>query len=201
MEATVPGEGKYLKTCKGCKKQFRSNARNTRFAPTELKLCKCLERRGKQRAKRRKERAKYHRDPEKYRALSAARAASRKALLEWCKEHITEPRCAEPGCKVGGWNGVKNLHCHHVDGDPFSMVQENVISLNGCPLTNLQWRCRRHHEQADRAREGYGHLVVWKPQPKMSWLDFLVMIRKNETRTFFMVKVSDLYQRWLASDY
>jgi hypothetical protein len=78
---TLPGEGKFVKSCKGCGKQFRSPSRNTRFGPPEL--CKCAERRDKHRAKRRRERAEYHRDPETFRAKSRSRNQARRKLLAY----------------------------------------------------------------------------------------------------------------------
>lgn len=185
----VFGTGRFLKTCTGCKKEFRTDARNARYGPPEL--CKCLERKAKLRTKRRKERAKYRKNPEKFRALSAARALSRKNLIEHYKKNDLIPACRgftkNGPCSVRGWNRIKDLHAHHNDHNPF----------NDDPDVNTWWYCRRHHEHADHAVD-HGSLVLYVPR-KRDWIDYLVHLRTTNTRKFFTVSVHQLWEQWLLN--
>ncbi len=76
----IIGSGRYEKICQGCKKQFRTDGRNARFGPPEL--CSCLERRAKNRLKRKREKRLYHKNPQYHREHSRIRAEARKAM-DW----------------------------------------------------------------------------------------------------------------------
>lgn len=106
METT----GRYLKNCKGCKKEFRTDARGQRFGPPEV--CKCAERRAKQRNKRARERRAYARNPEQFKALSRTRAEARRLVLAFhgvtvksdgkisLEDGYETLGCNSPGCTV-----------------------------------------------------------------------------------------------------
>lgn len=199
-ENPIFGEGRFLKTCAGCGKQFRTDARNARLGPPDV--CKCLERRYKLRLKRRKERRRYHRDPSIPRALSRTRAEARKIMESYLRRNELEPACQawvkQPDgsfapCKHHGWSSWKHiLHVHHRWGDPFKnpTCDEEIHFLG---IT-----CRRHHDLFDRAVEGHGALELWSP-PAKSFVEELVELRATQPRRFFAVSVHTLYKEYHVS--
>jgi hypothetical protein len=225
----------YQKKCKGCKKPFTSAARHTRYAPPEV--CNCLANRAKHRAKRRKERQTYHRDPERFKALSKTRHDARKLVLAHFGVAVKDARvvldknfdpslgCNSPGCdknfvsylaaeieRTGETRGVrqralkkllKSLEAHHRDHNPFNNRVENY------PLgSNVVLLCRKHHEQADRAKptvdkdgvtRTHADLVPYCPPKSQSYVAFLVHLRTTNPRRFWFTPTPALVEEYNRS--
>jgi hypothetical protein len=227
METT----GKYVKTCRGCKREFRSDARNARYGPPGF--CKCLERRTKQRQKRAKERRAYAKNPEVFRARTRSRTEARKIVLKHFgietkkgqliivdQDKVYSLGCNSPGCTVNfnteliaelkhrneagtGPRGsktaamrsaAKKLEAHHRDHNCFNNTFENYPRGS-----NIELLCRRHHEQADRAKAGKAELIPYVPperRPKTGPIEWLISLRRQNPRKFFTVSCYILYREW-----
>lgn len=86
---------------------------------------------------------------------------------------------------------LKKLEAHHRDHNPFNNRIENYPQGS-----NIELLCRNHHEQADRAKAGKAQIEIWKPQPRQTMVNFLLRLRRDDPRTFFLVRVSELMIRW-----
>lgn len=196
----IHGEGRFVKTCQGCKKQFRTNARNARFGPAEL--CKCLERRAKKRTKRARERRAYHRNPDYHRTHSRIRAEARKIMEWYLRSNGLEPGCAYPGCKHQGWSVWKRiLQVHHTWGgdlppNPPSDGHGGWIDVKAY----LNIYCRNHHGLADQAVEKNHLPVLWTPLPKESFATWHLRLRRTNPRKFFMTPMLDLLREYLIGN-
>lgn len=120
----------FHKTCKHCGKEFTSTARNTRYCSNECCDAAQVVNKAKKRkcAKRRKA---YDENRELNRLISRAYSLSQAVgayLPKVCADH-DDPNhtCEGP------------MELHHKDGNPFN-----------CSPSNLEWRCRRSHEDIQK---------------------------------------------------
>jgi hypothetical protein len=191
----IPGEGKYLKVCVGCKKPFRSDARNTRYSP----FCKCAEKKAKTRNKRRRERRSYHRDPARYQERSRVRALARKIMEAYLREHGLEPGCAHPNCDKQGWKFWKGtLQVHHTFGGdipPNPPCREDGTYYDVKAYLGVV--CRSHHDLYDQCIEKNYLPVLYVPLPDKDWGTWLCDLRRDQPKKFWFTPRDVLFKEFM----
>lgn len=128
--------GKYHKACHVCHKDFKSNARNTKYCSDDCKAT--AKKRHTSRGKRRRQ---YRKDATNRRAESM----SRKQAREHCIANHSMSICT----RCGEVFKIAELEDHHRDGDPFNNELDNLtLQCKKChPKSDTEWRKEKDEGQ------------------------------------------------------